>query len=99
MTICVCTTSFIIVDISRDIFSCGTRVFVYICFRPCYVFVCMVCQRCMLYDDMYLHNNRNPISNVGQTIMKTKERHVKHMSFLPQEVVLPEVGTQVLEKA
>jgi hypothetical protein len=53
----------------------------------------------MLYDDMYLHNNRNPISNVGQTIMKTKERHVKHMSFLPQEVVLPEVGTQVLEKA
>jgi hypothetical protein len=31
-----------------------------VCSRPCYVFMCayvnMVCQRCMLYDDMYSHD-------------------------------------------
>jgi hypothetical protein len=47
-----------IVDLSRDIFSCGTWIFVYalihvMCFC---VYVSMVCQRCMLYDDMYLHD-------------------------------------------
>jgi len=43
-----------IVDLSHDIFSCGTWVFVYtlvhvMCF---YVYVSMVCQRCMLYDNI-----------------------------------------------
>jgi len=50
-----------IIDFSHDIFSCGTWVFVYalihvMCFS---VYVSMVCQRCMLYDDMYLHNKSN----------------------------------------
>jgi len=27
-----------------------------VCSRPCYVYVSMVCQRCMLYDDMYSHD-------------------------------------------
>jgi hypothetical protein len=47
-----------IVDFSRDIFSCGTHVFVYafIHVMCLYVYVSMVCQRCMLYDDMYLHD-------------------------------------------
>jgi hypothetical protein len=48
-------------DISRDIFrggSCGTHVFVYVFIHVmclC-VYVSMVCQRCMLYDDMYSHD-------------------------------------------
>ncbi len=29
LTVCVCITSFMIVDFSRDIFSCGTWVFMY----------------------------------------------------------------------
>jgi hypothetical protein len=50
-----------IVDLSRDIFirkNCGTRVFVYALVHVmclC-VYVNMVCQRCMLYDDMYSHD-------------------------------------------
>jgi hypothetical protein len=47
-----------IVDLSRDIFSCGTHVFVYALVHVmclC-VYVSMVCQRCMLYDDMYSHD-------------------------------------------
>ncbi len=47
------------IDISCDIFSCGTQVFVYVLVHVmclC-VYVSMVCQRCMLYDDMYLHDN------------------------------------------
>jgi hypothetical protein len=47
-----------IVDLSSDIFSCDTRVFVYVLVHVmclC-VYVSMVCQRCMLYDDMYLHD-------------------------------------------
>ncbi len=57
MTVCVCIESFMIVDLSRD--SCGTRVFVYALVHVmclC-VYVSMVCQRCMLYDDMYSHDN------------------------------------------
>jgi hypothetical protein len=49
-----------IVDLSRDIFSCGTHVFVYVLIHVmclC-VYVSMVCQRCMLYDDMYSHNTK-----------------------------------------
>jgi hypothetical protein len=47
-----------IVDFSCDIFSCGTRVFVYALANVmclC-VYVNMVCQRCMLYENMYSHN-------------------------------------------
>jgi hypothetical protein len=47
-----------IVDLSCDIFSYGTWVFVYALVHVmclC-VYVSMVCQQCMLYDDMYLHN-------------------------------------------
>jgi hypothetical protein len=50
--------SFMTVDLSRDIFSCGTQVFVYALVHVmclC-VYVSMVCQRCMLYDDMYSHD-------------------------------------------
>jgi hypothetical protein len=50
--------SFMIVDLSRDIFNCGTRVFVYVLVHVmclC-VYVNMVYQQCMLYDDMYSHN-------------------------------------------
>jgi hypothetical protein len=39
--------------------SCGTRVFVYALVHVmclC-VYVSMVCQQCMLYDDMYSHDN------------------------------------------
>jgi hypothetical protein len=39
--------------------SCDTRVFVYVFIHVmclC-VYVSMVCQQCMLYDDMYSHNN------------------------------------------
>jgi len=53
--------NFMIVDIFRDIFSCGTHVFVYALVHVmclC-VYVSMVCQRCMLYDDMYLHDIEN----------------------------------------
>jgi len=47
-----------IVDPFRDFFSCGTHVFVYALIHVmclC-VYVNMVCQRCMLYDDMYSHD-------------------------------------------
>jgi hypothetical protein len=46
LTICVCIMSFMIVDISRDIFSCGTRVFVYafVHVMCLCVYVSMVCQ-------------------------------------------------------
>jgi hypothetical protein len=47
-----------IIDLSRDIFNCGTRVFVYALVHVmclC-VYVNMVCQQCMLYDDMYSHD-------------------------------------------
>jgi hypothetical protein len=53
-----------IVDLSRVIFiqrSCGTHVFVYALIHVmclC-VYVSMVCQRCMLYDDMYSHDMVN----------------------------------------
>ncbi len=58
LIICVCITSFMIIDFSRDIFNCGTHVFVYVLVHiMCFcVYVSMVCQRCMLYDDMYLHD-------------------------------------------
>jgi hypothetical protein len=48
-----------IVNLSHDIFSCGTHVFVYALIHVmclC-VYVNMVCQRCMLYDDMYSHDS------------------------------------------
>jgi hypothetical protein len=50
-----------IVDFSRDILSCGTQVFVYAFVHvTCLcVYVNMVCQRCMLYNDMYSHNTQN----------------------------------------
>ncbi len=50
--------SFMIIDLSRDIFSCGTQVFVYALVHVMclYVYVSMVCQRCMLYDNMYSHH-------------------------------------------
>ncbi len=47
------------------IFSCGTRVFVYALVHVmclC-VYVSMVCQQCMLYDDMYLHDNLDCFSS------------------------------------
>jgi len=55
-----------IVDFSRVIFtqrnaSCGTHVFVYALVHVmclC-VYVSMVCQRCMLYDDMYSHDTQH----------------------------------------
>jgi hypothetical protein len=50
-----------IVDLSCDIFSCGTWIFVYALIHVmclC-VYVSMVCQRCMLYDDMYSHDNED----------------------------------------
>jgi hypothetical protein len=47
-----------IVYLSCDIFSCGTRVFVYVLVHVMCLcmYVSMVCQQCMLYDNMYLHN-------------------------------------------
>jgi hypothetical protein len=47
-----------IVNFSRVIFSCGTHVFVYafVHVMCLCVYVSMVCQRCMLYDDMYSHD-------------------------------------------
>jgi hypothetical protein len=53
-----------IVDLFRDIFNCGTHVFVYVLVHVmclC-VYVNMVCQRCMLYDDMYSHDNRKDVA-------------------------------------
>jgi hypothetical protein len=50
--------SFMIVDISLSFSNCGTYVFVYALVHVmclC-VYVSMVCQRCMLYDDMYSHD-------------------------------------------
>jgi hypothetical protein len=50
--------NFMIVDLSCDIFSCGTHVFVYTLVHVmclC-VYVSMICQQCMLYDDMYSHD-------------------------------------------
>jgi len=48
-----------IVDFSCDIFSCGTRVFVYafVHVMCLCVYLSMICQRYMLYDDMYSHDN------------------------------------------
>jgi hypothetical protein len=40
--------------------SCGTQVFVYVVVHVmclC-VYVSMVCQQCMLYDDMYSHDKK-----------------------------------------
>jgi len=47
-----------IVDISCVIFNCGTLVFVYalVHIMCLCVYVSMVCQWCMLYDDMYSHD-------------------------------------------
>jgi hypothetical protein len=59
--------SFMIVDLSCDIFSCGTWVFVYVLIHVmclC-VYVSMVCQRCVLYDDMYSND-----SNFGCIVTK-----------------------------
>jgi len=44
---------------SRDIFSYGTWIFVYVLIHVMYlcVYVNMICQQCMLYDDMYLQDN------------------------------------------
>ncbi len=39
LIVCVCITSFMIVDFSRDIFNCGTLVFVY-----AFVHVMCVCE-------------------------------------------------------
>jgi hypothetical protein len=51
-----------IVDISCDIFGLWYTS-ICVCSHPCYVFMCvyvnMVCQRCMLYDDMYSHDKGN----------------------------------------
>ncbi len=50
-----------IVDLSHDIFSCATWVYVYVLVHVlclC-VYVSMVCQRCMLHHDMYLHDTQN----------------------------------------
>jgi hypothetical protein len=49
------------VYLSGDIFSCGTRVFVYalVHVRCLCVYVSMICQRCMLYDNMYSHDMKN----------------------------------------
>jgi hypothetical protein len=59
LTICVCTTSFMIINFSCDIFSYGTWIFVYVLIHVMYlcVYVNMICQQCMLYDDMYLQDN------------------------------------------
>jgi hypothetical protein len=46
--------------------SCDTWLFVYVLANVmclC-VYVSMVCQRCMLYDDMYSHDN-NPLSTIN----------------------------------
>jgi hypothetical protein len=50
-------------DLSRDIFNCGTRVFMYALVHVMCLcmYVNMVCQRCMLYDDMYSHNSASII--------------------------------------
>jgi hypothetical protein len=47
-----------IINLFRDIFSCGTWVFVYafVHVMCLCVYVSMVCQQCMLYDDMYSHD-------------------------------------------
>jgi hypothetical protein len=50
-----------IANLSCDIFSCGTQVFVYVLIHVmclC-VYVNMVCQRCMLYDNIYSHDIGN----------------------------------------
>jgi hypothetical protein len=67
-----------IIDFFRDIFSCGTRVFVYVLVHVmclC-VYVSMVCQRCMLYDNMYLDdkNLKIIISKLNTIFVKTKNQ-------------------------
>ncbi len=79
LTICVCITSLMIVDLFHDIFSCGTRVFMYVLVHVmclC-VYVNMVCQRCMLYDDMYSHNTFDIDNKKQNNQVVSKACHLK----------------------
>ncbi len=38
------------------------------------VYVSMVCQRCMLYDDMYSHNNVNKVEEINLFIINKKHK-------------------------
>jgi hypothetical protein len=72
--------SFMTVDFSCDIFSCGTRVFVYVLVHVMCLCMCvsMVCQRCILYDDMYLHDN----TKLGESKEKKKKIIIKKKKIL-----------------